>query len=67
MGLQIFIETVFRPQTLLPYKGSVYTHTCRKDKLTSTLGWAHWPHWAPWGNASRQKACPANVSQSPAE
>ena len=52
MGLQIFIETVFRSQTLLPFKESVYTkcstHTCRKDKLTSTLGWAHWPHWAPW-------------------
>ena len=51
MSLQIFIE-VFRSQTLLPFKESVYTkcctHTCRKDKLTSTLGWAHWPHWAPW-------------------
>ena len=28
MSLQIFIETVFRSQTLLPYKESVYTKVC---------------------------------------
>ena len=59
MSLQIFIE-VFRSQTLLPFQESVYTkcctHTRRKDKLTSTLGWAHWPHWAPWAVCQQTKS-----------
>ena len=72
MSLQIFIETVFRSQTLLPFKESVHNKVCahiRVGKTNSPQHWAgHIGHIGHRGQfASRQKPCPAYVSQSPAE